>query len=163
MLFVARIITLLGPRLTTLLLAACGVLVMMWGLPRANRYRLPWRWRIGILYIGLGLIFWPAFYLFVGHADLETVWIPIWFATLATFGVGIRRLLFADKFKPGGSYSSPYDVGWTLRPRPENPPQDDLLRDTIENVSSNPFAVMLSRWARRPKSARKDTQAGPSV
>jgi len=155
MLLIARIITFLGPRLTTALLATCGVLVMVWGLPRASRYRLPWRWRIGILYIGLGLIFWPFFYLFFGHLDLEMVWIPIWIATFATFGVGIRRLLWSDKFRPGGSYSHPYDVGWTLRPRPENPSQDDLVADTIENLSSNPFAVMLSRWTRRPKSDRK--------
>src|SRR5437588_8267067 len=39
-------------------------------MPRANRHRLPWRWRIGVLETGLGLILWPAFYARFGHLDL---------------------------------------------------------------------------------------------
>jgi len=66
-----------------------GLWVLYWGMPCAQRYRLPRRWRVGILAIGRGVIFWHLFFFFFGHADLGMVWIPIWFATLFTFVTGI--------------------------------------------------------------------------
>ena len=145
-----------GRQFTVALLVICGVWVIAWGLPRANQYQLPWRWRVGILYIGLGLIFWPPFYFFFAHLDLEMVWIPIWFATFLTFVVGIKRLLWANRFEPGGSFRHPYDLGWIVRPRPPknlNPSGGEVLRDTVEDFiedQSNPLAPVL-RLRRRQK------------
>jgi hypothetical protein len=152
--------SLLGRQFTVAFATMCGVLVMVWGLPRAKRYRLPWRWRVGILYIGLGLVFWPPFYFFFGHLDLEMVWIPIWGATFLTFAVGIRRLRWANKFEPGGSFRHPYDLGWLMRPRPARSPAttEGLLRDTIEDFvedQSNPLAPIL-RYERRHKQNAPD-------
>jgi hypothetical protein len=136
-------------QVTVALLVLCGVWVLSWGMPRANQYRLPWRWRVGILYIGLGLIFWPLFYFFFGHLDLEMVWIPIWFATLFTFVVGIKRLFTANAYEPGGSFRHPYDLGWLMRPRPAknpNPTASELFQDSVEDFvenQSNPLAPIL--------------------
>jgi hypothetical protein len=109
------------------LLMSLGVLVLVWGMPRANRYGLPWRWRIGVLSTGLGLIFWPSFYAHFGHLDLEMVWIPIWFATFYTFAMGIGSLLGANMFKSLGGVHNPYDFGWIMRPPAKNPSPWDWL------------------------------------
>jgi hypothetical protein len=47
---------------------------------------------------------------------------------LATFSLGIRRLIMADKWKGDtlGIYGA-YDFGWVMRPHPKNPSQDDLV------------------------------------
>jgi hypothetical protein len=145
---------------TVAVLMVCGAWVLCWGLPRADRYRLPWRWRVGILYLGLGLIFWPGFYFFFGHVDLEMVWIPIWIATVLTFFTGIKRLLMANVYAPGGSFHHPDDLGWLLRlrsPRGAHPSASELLQDSVESLiedQSNPLAPILRfhrRQAARPQ------------
>jgi hypothetical protein len=133
-------------------------------MPRAAQYRLPWRWRVGILYIGLGLIFWPVFYFFLGHLDLEMVWIPIWFATIFTFATGIKRLFMANTYEPGGSFRHPYDLGWLMRPRrptSSNPTASELLQEEAQSFiedQSNPLTPML-RFNRRVARQRKKTHA----
>ncbi len=148
---------------TVATLVLAGILILSWGMPRASTYRLPWRWRVGILYIGGGLIVWPLFYLFFGQLDLEMVWIPIWVATLMTFVIGIKRLAMANVYKPGGSFQHPYDLGWLMRPRPApdpNPTANELLTDAVESFiedQSNPLAPFLRfrrRHTRRPPSAK---------
>ena len=142
------------PRVSLGFFVALGVLVLLWGLPRANRFCLPWRWRIGILYIGVGLIFWPTFYFFFGHLDLEMVWIPVWLATFVTFGVGIRRLLWANTFAPGGSQASPYDLGWVLRPRGPTRSPDDVIQNAFEDLS-NPLSAPIRLWSRAQSERRE--------
>ena len=69
-----------------------GILVLVWGLPRA-KHRSPYNWCSGILAVGLGLIGWSAFYAAFGYADLEMVWILVWGATFWTFAAGISQLI----------------------------------------------------------------------
>jgi hypothetical protein len=133
-----------------------GVLVLVWGMPRASRHLLPWRWRVGILMIGLGLIFWPLFYFFYGHEDLEMVWLPIWMATIATFVVGIVRLIWADIWGPSpsgvkGNWGN--DFGWVMRPRPEPRTGMELFQQNMED-RANPWAGGLRRifeWSKAPQ------------
>jgi hypothetical protein len=132
------------PRLLVSLLMAFGAIILIWGMPRAKQYRLPWRWRIGVLWTGLGLVFWPPFYYWFGHIDLEMVWIPIWFATLYTFMMGFSGMLGANKWKPLGGVHHPYDAGWVMRPHPKSPSKWDSLERMHEDFS-NPTAAALRR------------------
>jgi hypothetical protein len=146
------------------LLVLAGVWVLCFGMPRARHYCLPWRWRVGVLYLGLGLMGWPLFYFFFGHADLEMGWIPIWFATILTFVVGIKRLLMSNRYEPGGSFSHPYDLGWIMRPRPargSNPAPRDVIDDSIESIiedQSNPLAPILRFHRRNPLRRKRETE-----
>jgi hypothetical protein len=127
-----------------LLFVALGLMVLIWGLPRANHHRMPWRWRIGIVMIGCRLILWPPIYLFLSQFDLEMVWIPVWGATIITFVVGIKRLIWADIWSPGSSLRDSYDVGWLLRPRPRVRSKPDVISDFIED-NLNPLGAFLKR------------------
>ena len=144
-----------NPRISVGFFVAIGMLVLLCGLPRANRFCLPWRWRIGILYIGIGLIFWPTFYFFFGHLDLEMIWIPVWLVTFATFGIGIKRLLWANTFAPGGSQANPYDLGWILRPHGPTGSTDGVIQDALEDFS-NPLSAPIRLWSRARRSKPKD-------
>jgi hypothetical protein len=143
-------------RLVVDLLMTLGVLVLIWGMPRANRHRLPWRWRIGVLWTGLGLMVWPPFYARFGHLDLEMVWIPIWFATFYTFIMGIRGMLGANDWRPLGSVHDPYDAGWVMRPVPKNPSKSDALERMWEDFSK-PTAAALRRATSEEAPDAKDT------
>lgn len=160
-------ISLAAARLMVATLVVCGAMVFYWGWPRASRYVLPWRWRVGILYIGLGLIFWPPFYYYFGHLDLEMVWIPIWVATLLTFAIGMKRLAMANTYAPGGSLGHPYDLGWIMRPRAPrnpNPTAGELLQDSVESFiedQSNPLAP-FARWRRRHGPPPQDKREDPA-
>jgi hypothetical protein len=146
------------------ILVLSGIALLHWGLPRAENYRLPWRWRVGVLYLGLGLIFWPLFYFYCGHADLEMVWIPIWVATVLTFVTGAKRLLMANTYGPGGSFRHPYDLGWLMRsrrPRNPKPTPGELMHDEIEAIiedQSNPLAPVLRFERRRAEKANQSTE-----
>jgi len=140
-----------GPIATTglaVLLPICGVLLMVWGLPRAERHKLPWRWRIGVIATGAGLIFWPPFYYFFGHADLEMVWIPIWGASLINLLFGLKRMAGADVWSGWTSVRDVNDFGWVMRPRPK--PRDgwEQLQQFNEDLDS-PTAAMLRRSMER--------------
>lgn len=135
------------------LLPISGVWLMVWGLPRATRHKLPWRWRIGVVMVGIGLIFWPPFYYFCGHADLEMVWIPIWGATLLNFIIGLKRMAWADKMDPGG-VGDLYDFGWVMRPRPKPRTGVDILQQ-FEEDAANPMAAMLRRQQEREEELRQ--------
>ncbi len=151
---------------TVILSVISGTVVLVWGLPQAHRYVLPWRWRVGILYVGLGLMLWPPFYFFFGHLDLEMVWIPIWAATSMTFVIGIKRLLGANTYAPGGSFQHPYDLGWIMRPRRprnSNPTGEELIHDAVEDFiedQSNPLAPILRFHRRQQENSESDADRG---
>jgi hypothetical protein len=161
-----------GPIATTglaVLLPICGVLLMVWGLPRAERHKLPWRWRIGVMATGAGLIFWPPFYYFFGHADLEMVWIPIWGATLINFLFGLKRMAWADVWSGWTSMRDVNDFGWVMRPRPK--PRDgwEQLQKFNEDLDSPTAAMLEDRWSgnrhtrrcrRRNRARRRSTRSG---
>jgi hypothetical protein len=67
-----------------------GVMVLATGLPRASRCSSPWRWRLGILIIGLGLVLWPIAWTKLWGHDLGMVWIIIVAITVWTFHRGVR-------------------------------------------------------------------------
>src|SRR6201997_1571678 len=140
-----------GPIATTglaVLLPICGVLLMVCGLPRAERHKLPWRWRIGVLATGAGLIFWPPFYYFFGHADLEMVWIPIWGATLINFLFGVKRMVWADVWSGWTSVRDVNDFGWVMRARRKPRNAWEQLQQFNEDLDS-PTAAMLRRATER--------------
>jgi hypothetical protein len=138
-----------------------GVLLLVWGMPRADRHLLPWRWRIGILMVGGGLIFWPLFYYFCGHADLEMLWLLIWFATGFTFFIGVQRLIWADIWAPSpsgvkGNWGN--DFGWVMRPRPKPRTGAEVLQQWSEDRMS-PFAAGMRRimdWSKERGQQRRN-------
>ena len=116
-------------QVVVVLLVLAGLWVLNWGLPCAQRYRLPWRWRVGILAIRRGLIFLlfrPC--RFGNGMDSDLV------CRTVTFVTGIKRLAMANVYRPDGSFRHPYDLGWIMRPRPPrnpNPTASDVLQDSM--------------------------------
>ena len=139
-----------------------GALVLLWGMPRANRHLLPWRWRVGTLMIGGGLIFWPLFYFFA-FREMQMYYVPIFLATFMTFLIGVRRLLWADRWEPshGGTKGNwGNDFGWVLRPRPKPRSGNEVFEQAMED-RMNPFAAGLRRTLELGKSSREGTSPVP--
>lgn len=74
-----------------------GFLILIVGLPRAEKQRYPWKWRLGIVVLALSFIGWPLVYAYLVGAELEMVWMVVWFATFSTFGAGVQLLMGAAK------------------------------------------------------------------
>lgn len=74
-----------------------GLLVLILGLPRASEKPHPWKWGLGIVVIAVSFIGWPLIYLYLAGAELEMVWILIWFATFWTFAYGVQLLMQGAK------------------------------------------------------------------
>lgn len=76
------------PRLLVTVLGTAGVVVLGLGLPRASRRASPWRYRLGILILGGGLIVWPIAWIQLWSLDLGMVWIVVLAVTVWTFHRG---------------------------------------------------------------------------
>ena len=76
--------------------------------------------------------------------------------TLATFGVGIRRLRMADNWEPNlYQGDSTFDFGWVMKPHPQNPSTEDLIQRGVEDMF-NPLAAILRRRAGARKPEKED-------
>jgi hypothetical protein len=77
--------------------AFIGLLVLILGLPRASEKPHPWKWGLGIVVISVSFIGWPLIYAQLAGAELEMVWILVWFATFWTFAYGVQLLIEGAK------------------------------------------------------------------
>jgi hypothetical protein len=70
-----------------------GLLTLVIGLPRARLHQNAWRWRLGILVLGVSVGGWPTVYTRLAGAEVELglVWLVVLTATVASFTYGMRQ------------------------------------------------------------------------
>lgn len=75
-----------------------GVMVLAIGLPRASSHVSPWRYRLGIVLLSVGLIAWPIVWIQLWPLDIGMVWIVVLAVTIWTLHRAARlAFLEADQ------------------------------------------------------------------